>query len=601
MFFAKLHFFFVVTLVSVTSVVSADQQQPLEKLPEGGTRAIEAESLAPEKLNVNNGGTLATHSIRKQATEDGASSIKVDITGQPQNTWDISVNKVATTAVKKGDALVASFWVRGNAKSGQGGGVTEFVFEKAGAPYTKSIQYLVETPVDGSWQHYWVAFKSVEDYEAGGSLLNFQMGYLKQEIEVAKIELWNFGDRSLDGLPHTPLSYIGREEGAQWRKDALDRIEKIRKADLEIKLLDGDGNPLANQSVRVKLDRHAFGFGTSASSWSIMGKDEDSEKYRAILKENFNLCAVENGLKWPFWDEKPEYRQQTVDTMRWLKDNNIKVRGHVMVWPGQGNLPAWVKSLKDNPAALKGVLGSHIREMGYLTRDFAEDWDVINEGFDNHELMDWLGDEAMVEWFKEADAALPDCDLYYNDYAALVRGGHPTAHKEHFDKTIKYLIDNGAPIDGIGIQGHFGSLLTPPHRMLQELDHLAGFEKKIMVTEFDVIVPDEQLRADFLRDFYISCFSHEAVDGIVTWGFWSENHWMPQSSFYNKDWSLTKLGKQWKQVTAQWQTDETLTTDGEGAVKLRGFIGDYKIDVDGKSFDVTLPKSGGSETLTIAD
>ena len=142
MFFAKLHFFFVVTLISVTSVASADQQPPLEKLPEGGTRAIEAESLAPEKLNVNNGGTLATHSIRKQATEDGASSIKVDITGQPQNTWDISVNRVTTTPVKKGDALVASFWVRGNAKSGQGGGVTEFVFEKAGAPYTLSLIHI---------------------------------------------------------------------------------------------------------------------------------------------------------------------------------------------------------------------------------------------------------------------------------------------------------------------------------------------------------------------------------------------------------------------------------------------------------------------------
>jgi len=154
---------------------------------------------------------------------------------------------------------------------------------------------------------------------------------------------------------------------------------------------------MVNQSLRVKLDRHAFGFGTAASAWKIMGQDEDSAKYRAILKENFNLGVIENGFKWPFWDEKPEFRQLTVDAMRWLKDNNLKVRGHVMVWPGQGYLPAWVKSLKNNPAALKGVLGSRIREMGYLTKDIAEDWDVINEGFDNHELMDWLGDEAMVE------------------------------------------------------------------------------------------------------------------------------------------------------------------------------------------------------------
>ncbi len=595
MFFYKLPFYLIVALISATSIAFADRQQ----LPEGGTRVIEAESLTPEKLNVNTGGKLASHSVQANASDDGASSIRVDITGQPKNTWDISVNRKTTAAVNKDDALVASFWVRGKAKSGQGGGVTEFVFEKSGTPYTKSIQYLVETPVDGSWQHYWVAFKSLEDYDAGGALMNFQMGYLKQEIEVAKIELWDFGQRSLEGLPHTPLSYIGRAEGAQWRKEAFDRIEKIRKADLEIKVVDSDGSPMANQSVRVKLDRHAFGFGTAANSWKIMGQDEDSAKYRAILKENFNLGVIENGLKWPFWDEKPEYRQQTIDTLHWLKDNNLKVRGHVMVWPGQYHLPLWVKSLKDNPAALKGALGSRIREMSYLTKSIARDWDVINEGFDNHELMDALGDEAMVQWFKEADAALPDCDLYYNDYAALVRGGHPTAHKQHYEKTIKYLIDNGAPIDGIGIQGHFGSLLTPPHRILQELDHLSSFKKKIMITEFDVIVPDEQLRSDFLRDFYISCFSHEAVHGIVSWGFWSENHWMPLAAFYNKDWTLTKLGKQWKQLKTQWQTDETLTTDSNGVVKLRGFIGDYKVDVGEKTFDVVLPKSGDDVEIKI--
>jgi len=120
-----------------------------------------------------------------------------------------------------------------------------------------------------------------------------------------------------------------------------------------------------------------------------------------------------------------------------------------------------------------------------------------------------------------------------------------------------------------------------------------------MITEFDVIVPDEQLRADFLRDFYISCFSHEAVDGIVAWGFWSEAHWMPLAAFYNKDWSLTELGKQWKQLTAQWQTDETLTTDSEGLVKLRGFIGGYKVDVGEETFDVLLPKSGADAEIKI--
>ena len=597
MSFVKLHVCLVMSFILVSSVASADKKQVL---PSGGSPAIKASSLAPEKLNVNPGGKLATHSVNSKSTLEGAPSLIVDITGQPKNTWDISASRPTTAAVKKGDALVASFWVRGKAKNADIGGVTEFAFEKAGKPYTKSIQYLVETPGDGSWQQYFVAFKSLEDYEAGDSLITFQMGYLKQEVELAKIELWNFGQRDLTALPHTPLSYIGREPDAAWRKEAFDRIEKVRKAELEIQILDGNGQPLSGQPVHVELDRHAFGFGTAVNSWKVTGKGEDNAKYREVLKENFNLGAIENGLKWPFWDEKPKYRHLAIDTLKWLQEQNIKVRGHVMVWPGQGHLPDWVKSLKDNPKALKRTLAARIREMGYLTQGIAADWDVINEGFDNHDLMDWLGDEAMVEWFKEADAVLPDADLYYNDYAALVRGGHPTAHKDHYEKTIKFLIEKGAPIDGLGIQGHFGSLLTPPQRIIEELDRWGSFDKKIMITEFDVIVPDEQLRADFLRDFFIACFSHEAVDGINIWGFWAGSHWMPQAALYDKDWSLTKMGQQWKELTSQWDTDETLTTDNNGVVKLRGFVGEYKVNVDGQTFDVTLPKSGVSEKLTTA-
>ena len=593
----RLQFCLVMSFLLVSSVALAEKQQ---SLPAGGTRVIELTSLAPEKLNVNPGGKLASHSVNSKSTLEGAPSIVVDITGQPKNTWDISVNKSTTAAVKKGDALVASFWVRGKAEGGESGGVTEFVFEKGGEPYTKSIQYLVETPADGAWQHYWVAFKSLGDYEASGAVITFQMGYLKQEVELAKIELWNFGQRELTGLPHSPLTYIGREPDAAWRKEALDRIEKVRKADLEIQVLDSNGQPLSGQPVHVKLDSHAFGFGTAVNSWKVTGKDENAAKYREVLKENFNLGAIENGLKWPFWDEKPEYRHLAIDTLKWLQTQNIKVRGHVMVWPGQGHLPDWVKSLKDNPKALKRTLAARIREMGFLTQGIAEDWDVINEGFDNHELMDWLGDEAMVEWFKQSDAVLPDADLYYNDYAALVRGGHPTGHKDHFEKTINFLIDNGAPIDGLGIQGHFGSLLTPPQRILKELDRWGSFGKKIMITEFDVIVPDEQLRADFIRDFFIACFSHESVDGIVIWGFWAGSHWMPQAALYDKNWELTKMGQQWKDLTSQWDTDETLTTNSNGVVKLRGFIGDYKVDVDGQTFEVVLPKTGGSKKLTMA-
>ena len=48
-----------------------------------------------------------------------------------------------------------------------------------------------------------------------------------------------------------------------------------------------------------------------------------------------------------------------------------------------------------------------------------------------------------------------------------------------------------------------------------------------------------------------------------------------------------------------WKTDETLKTDSEGRVGLRGFIGDYKVDVGGRTFDVVLPRSGNDVKIPI--
>ena len=268
-----------------------------------------------------------------------------------------------------------------------------------------------------------------------------------------------------------------------------------------------------------------------------------------------------------------------------------------MVWPGHRYLPDWIKSIEDNPAALSAAIDGHIREVGYAAKGLVRDWDVLNEVFDTRELTTALGDEAMIGWFKTARMIDPSAKRYYNDYAGLVRGGFPTGHKDHFQETVQYLVDNGAPIDGIGIQGHFGSLLTPPHRLVAELDRWGAFDLDILITEFDVGVPDQQLKADFTRDFLTVCFSHPRVDGILTWGFWSQSHWRPESALFAKDWSQTLMGKQWIELTESWTTDETLVTDQNGEVFLRAFLGDYSITT-GESIE-TLKHENAETEMTV--
>jgi len=104
-----------------------------------------------------------------------------------------------------------------------------------------------------------------------------------------------------------------------------------------------------------------------------------------------------------------------------------------------------------------------------------------------------------------------------------------------------------------------------------------------------VTVPDEKLRSDFARDFLIACFSHEAVDGIVTWGFWEGAHWEPKAALFDNDWNPTAIGKHWIELTKRrWWTDETLTTDEGGKLSLRGFNGTYSIECNGTELMFTL-------------
>ncbi|TWU47411.1 Endo-1,4-beta-xylanase Z precursor [Rubripirellula tenax] len=574
----------------------ANGDQPVS----GGVSLVAVDSSTIEQLKVRLGdGKFGTSEISSVDHADFDQSLRVQLTTQPDNTWDAAFGVAITSPVKKDDVLLVGFWMRGAAKSGVGGAVAEFVFERFSEPYTKSVQFLAETPADGSWRQYWVRFKSLESYDAGQAGLNFQIGYQPETLEIGGITAKNFGAGfDADSLPNTELTYAGREPDASWRTEAAERIEQYRKRDIRMTLRDDDGNARAGSKAQVKLVRHAFDFGTAVSVPMLTGEGSDNDRYRETLKEYFNVGTIENGLKWQSWDSNWISHQATIDALHWMKQERFPARGHVMIWPGVRNLPEWVPTILDRPEALTRVLDGHIREMGFVTQGLVRDWDVLNEVFDNVELTATLGDEAMVGWFKTADEVASTADLYYNDYAGLVRGGFPTTHKAHFEQTVRYLIDNGAPIDGIGIQGHFGALLTPPERLVAELDHWHSLGLKVLITEYDVEVPGEPLKADFTRDFLTVCFSHPAVAGVLTWGFWEGAHWKPTAALFRKDWTPTAMGAEWIRLTKEeWTTEESLVADGNGNVQFRGFIGEYDVTVDGKTRRVNVDRDGVVEPL----
>lgn len=573
---------------------AAESPMPIGSLENvaGGTRLVSPQNASMNDFNVRLGdGKFGTHSVDEDL-------LSIEVTSQPENTWDASFGVATTAKVQAGDILVVGFEFRGQATDGSGGAVAEFVFERGGDPYTKSVQYLAETESAKQWQTVWVRFKSKENYEAGKALCNFQLGYQKQTLQVRNFVAWNFGqDYDLESLPNTEMTYAGRSIDANWRTAAEKRIDELRRCDVTLSVVNLD-RQLDGKLAHVRLNRHDFDFGTAVSVPMVDGEGPDHVRYREVLQKNFNAAVIENGLKWSMWDDGADPRTATLRTLGWLQQKNIPARGHVMVWPAYKNSPDWLPAIGKDPTAFGQVVDSRIREVGLATRGLVRDWDVMNEAFDNQDFFEILGQEAMVHWFKVADEVAPDVDLYYNDYAGLVRGGFPTGHKDHFEKTVRYLKDNGAPIDGIGIQGHFGALPTSPSRLLAELDRWHALGLKVLITEYDMTAPDESLKADFTRDFLTVCFSHPAVAGVLTWGFWEGAHWMPEAAFFKRDWTVTPMGRQWIDLTQKvWTTDQDVSIDSTGQIKFRGYVGDYTLTIGEINKRFRVRSDGGTEWL----
>jgi endo-1,4-beta-xylanase len=369
---------------------------------------------------------------------------------------------------------------------------------------------------------------------------------------------------------------------------------------------DRAGKPVTGADVSFEMKRLHFGLGSAVVAQALVEPAPDHLKYRQLVPELFNTAVFENNLKWPplAGDWGPGW---TLDVAQrgaiWLKERDIETRGHVLVWPSFRNLPRSLKALEKDPAKLRAAVKAHVKELAAAMRGHLAHWDVMNEPFDNHDLMDLLGRDVMVEWYKEARAADPHAALFINDYAILSGGGGTTAHRDHYEATIRFLIDQGTPLDGIGMQGHFGAALTSPDDLFAILDRYAKFGKQIWVTEFDLDLDDEALAASYLKDFYTTLFSHPAVGGILMWGFWDGAHWKKNAPLYREDWSLKPAGHAYRDlVLRDWQSAAAGKTDASGTFRSRAFLGTYQLSVmsSGRSKTQSVKLEPNSEPLVVS-
>lgn len=582
--------------------------EPADNIPAGGELLISSTaSLDPITYLGDAASPVAKVTVVAASHAEFNQALQVEVINPPGEFWDGQILIPLDAAVAKDDVLLVHLYFRTTFTTSEtGSGFTTVFMEGPGPEYTKYV--VREITADSEWQEYLIPVQVGQAFARGDLHLKFGLGAgdKAQTFEIGGIALYNYQQsQTLSSLPSTELSYDGRATDAPWRAEAEQRIEQYRKGDFSLLVKNSDGLALADAQLDIKFVRHAYHFGTVIAANRLLASTNNGELYRQNLLNNFNQSGTENDLKWAPWvgEWGAGFNQsQTLEALTWLKDKGFYTRGHVLVWPSKRNLPELMQPyLPDDPAqanpAARQVVLDHIDDITQATSQWLDEWDVLNEPFDNHYLMDAFGQSVMLDWFNQARLNLPAHGLFINDYSILSGGGRNVPHQQHYEDTIRYLLNNNAPITGIGLQSHFGENLTAISRVYELIEryHSAFPDLIIRATEFDINTKDEQLQADYTRDFLTIFFSHPATVGVQLWGFWAGQHWLPEGAMFDVDWRAKPNALVWhKLIYQQWWNNFSGQTNTSGLYENRGFYGDYQVTVTlgelSKVFDISLLK-----------
>lgn len=550
-----------------------------QPLPAGGTPLIPPHCIASlPKEQKTTWGKLAQVPLSDAASNNVGltTAVQCEIVTLPEQVWDAQFQFRIDKKVVKNDVLLVRFYAR-TITPGREGAI-RVIFEQTDPPHEKSLSRDVE--LDTSWKEFVFPFLAQSTYEPQKASVGFHLGLQEQTVEIANFTLDSYGSEvDLRQFPSTPMIYAGRAPDAAWRWDAEQRIEQIRKGDLRVMVRDAGGQPIAGADVLVRMKRHTFGWGAAVGADRILQNDENGRKYRQIVEENFNRVVFENDMKWSNW-ENSSNRGRTLQAAKWLRDRNIDIRGHCLVWPSWKQTPGDLTQLTSDSEQLRTRINRHIVDEVTAFKGLLVDWDVVNEPYINNDILRVLGEPEMGQWFELAHKCDPGVNLYLNEYSLLSSGGRDRRHQDYVEKTLLLLKERGVPVHGLGMQGHFYETPTSPERMLEILDRFGKLGLDITITEFDVLPGDSTFQADFTRDVLTTAFSHPSVVGVLNWGFWEKSHWLPSAAQYRADWSITDHGQVWVDlVKKRWWTDVDGKTDAQGQFSTRGFLGDYEITV----------------------
>ncbi len=537
----------------------------------------------------------------------------VDVEGQEfDKAVDLEVTTITTTfydaqvvdkhwgdyPLEKDDIVVVSLWAKGIYAIVENKTASLNCVVEELQTWTKVINQTIN--ISDEWEKYYFVATVPKD------MTNWQIGlrqhFWYQEIQIANVQVDVYRDTPGGYIfPEARAEYEGIEEDALWRKEAYKRIEKYRKNNMVINVVDKDGKPVEGAEVDAKMTRHEFLWGINLSHYAIGPENivTDCGYYfpgmLEEIKEELGMNFVVEGNAYKGMYINPKW---VMDSYNWCIDNDMETRLHLLFWELEPTeisfIPEYRSNTWDKDKVSKDEIRKRIETQINKLATFgntidALQIDVINEFILRHQnVVENVGYDETVRMFDMARQLLPGKKLYVTETGTGV--GDPTQDATiPFAAYLKYLREIGCDFDGIGLQGHSGGA-TYPQNIVKTLDMVQEYADEISILEYDMSTDQSATRAPFTRDALIACYSHPKCVAFVCWqpmgGGTPDN-----GILYDPDGTKRPAYYEWqKLVNEEWMTHETLKSDKDGNATFRGHRGRY---------DITVKVGNKSETITV--
>lgn len=386
-------------------------------------------------------------------------------------------------------------------------------------------------------------------------------------------------------------------------------IEKYRKGDATIEVVDAQGKPVSGASVQVRQTRHEFLFGCNLFVLGQLQTPELNAKYERAFTNLFNFATL------PFyWRElepqqgKPRFAEDSPDIWRrpppdrlvkWCKANGITPKGHALMYVKNKFMPDW--TIRDNPEAFRKQAAKHMAEIAARYKRDIPIWDAVNEEMPRlKNFKDWhaVPNDYLTWCFREADRLFPKTTKL------LINDGTSQAHvtTTEYEAMIKSLLQQRVRVSGIGIQFHGGRY--PPQQLFAVYEQLGKLGLPLYITEITIPATGTDgpaRQAATVANLYRLWFSTPKMAGITWWnladGTAYENENKSLGGLLDKDMNPKPAYRELDRlINREWKTTATLQTDAKGKASFRGFHGAYtiQITVGGKQREFPFELKSGS-------